>query len=60
MLGLATTDWALLCIAAYVAIAALVRLMRHRRDELLNKLRSEFAAQRERPSAKEQKEKKAA
>jgi hypothetical protein len=48
MLGLTTTDYVLLAIASYVAIVTLVRLMRARRDELLGRLRSDFAAEKAR------------
>lgn len=34
-------DWILICVAGYVAIVALVRLMRARRDQMVAQLRNE-------------------
>jgi hypothetical protein len=48
MLGLTAWDYVLLAMASYVAIIALVRLMRWRRDELLGKLRSDFSIEKAR------------
>lgn len=42
MLGMDTWDIALLCVAAYVAIITLVRLMRRHRDVLLERLHSDL------------------
>jgi hypothetical protein len=41
-------DWVILVVGAYLAITALVRLMRRRRDEVLAQLDAEAKAERER------------
>jgi hypothetical protein len=41
-------DWVLLAIGAYVALTALVRLMRRRRDEVLRELETQAHAEQER------------
>ncbi len=38
----------LLVVAGYIAVTALVRMMRHRRDRLIEEFRDEFAAEQKR------------
>ena len=58
MLGsLNQADWALLAVAAYIAVVVLVRLMRAHRDGVLMRLRSEMRQERERQQLEERKKK---
>lgn len=50
-------EFALLAASAYVASVTLVRLMRRRRDALLDELTREAEAERQRRRAEERKEK---
>ncbi|MEX2173072.1 MAG: hypothetical protein WD872_01835 [Pirellulaceae bacterium] len=50
-------DWGLLAIGAYVAVTALVRLMRRRRDEVLAELSAQARAEREKKRQAELEEK---
>ena len=43
---LSRSDAVLLAVAAYVAVMALVRLMRHRRDELVADVQKQYEAHR--------------
>jgi hypothetical protein len=51
MAGMSGWDWALLVIAAYISTVSLVRLLRHRRDEVLSQLRQQIALERKRKRA---------
>ena len=58
MLGsLNQADWALLAVAAYIAVVVLVRLMRAHRDGVLMRVRSEMRQERERQQLEERKKK---
>ncbi|HJS07258.1 MAG TPA: hypothetical protein VJ809_06340 [Pirellulales bacterium] len=46
-----TADIAILCVAAFVAVTSLVRLMLHRRDELVRELHDEAQQAKMRSSA---------
>jgi hypothetical protein len=48
MARMARTDIVLLAIAAYVAVMALVRLMKRRHDELVSDVHRQVAARRKR------------
>ena len=50
-------EFALFCAAAYVAIVTLVRVMRRKRDDLLDELAQEAEAEQQRLRAEEQMEK---
>lgn len=50
-------DWVLLVIGAYIAVSGLVRLMRNRRDQVLQELTAQAAAERQRKRLAEQLEK---
>jgi len=50
-------DWALLAVAAYIAVVVLVRLMRAHRDGVLMRVRSEMRQERERQQLEERKKK---
>jgi hypothetical protein len=45
-------DMVLVCVAGYVSVVSLVRLMAQRRDELIAKIRAEIAKQRAAAAAK--------
>ncbi len=53
MLGLSGWDVAVLAIAAYLSIVTLVRLMQHRRDQVVARLKTQVAAERARKAAEE-------
>jgi hypothetical protein len=46
-----TTDVVIFAIAAYLAVMALVRLMRNRRDELISQVRSRMQTEQRRKSS---------
>ena len=50
-------DWALLAIGAFIAVSGLVRLMRQRRDQILQELTAQAAAEQQRKRLAEQLEK---
>jgi hypothetical protein len=53
-------DVLLAAVAMYVAVMSLVRLMTNRRNEVLVKIRDEFAKQRNRPKQDDNHDQKAA
>jgi hypothetical protein len=53
-------DVLLAAVAMYVAVMSLVRLMTNRRNEVLAKIRDEFAKQRNRPKQDDNHDQKAA
>jgi hypothetical protein len=50
-------DWVLLVIGAYIAVSGLLRLLRQRRDELLQELTAQAAAEQQRKRLAEELEK---
>jgi hypothetical protein len=56
--GLDAWDIALYMAAGYVAVIALVRLMLHERDRLVQRFRTEMLAERQRQAAAERQRKK--
>ena len=52
-------DWVLLVIGAYIAVSGLVRLMRQRRDQILQELNAQAAAEQQRKRVLEQLDKQA-
>ncbi len=52
MLGMDGWDALLFSAAAFVAVTSLVRLMRARRDELIDEIKTQIAAERDRRKKK--------
>ena len=59
MLNLEVSDLVLLAIGAYIALTSLVRLMRRRRDELVQELTREAEEMQRQKKAEEKQKKKA-
>lgn len=57
MLNMQAGDWVLLVVGAFVAVSALARLMRQHRDQVLQQLTSEAAAEQARQRLARQLEK---
>ena len=56
MVGMDAWDMALLALASYVAIMALVRMMHRRKDAIVDELTEQIDAQRERLRVEQKKE----
>ena len=52
LLGFNGIDWALIAVAGYLAVMPLIRLMRARRDAILDELGRQIAEEQERRDAK--------
>lgn len=59
MLNMTQADWIMLAVGAFIAVTALVRLMRARRDQLLVQLREQMEAENRRRLAEERRKKQA-
>ncbi|QDU26310.1 hypothetical protein ETAA8_13880 [Anatilimnocola aggregata] len=57
MPNMQTSDWVLLAIGAYIAVFALLRLMRQHRDQVLAQLTEQAAAEQQRQRLAKQLEK---
>lgn len=60
MAGFDAVDWAIFAVVSFVAVVVLVRLMRGRREQLLNQLRGDLERERHRKLLDEKRQKQAA